>query len=205
MSYYQIWFAALETMLKERALVSDGEIDAGHAVGKPKPVKRVLSPDDVLKVLHRGGPTERETNTAARFKPGDAVRAKNINPPTHTRLPRYVRGHTGVIERVIGCHVFPDSNATRRRRKSAVALYRGVRRQRVVGRRRRPDQQGFGRRLGAVSGACMIRRDIPSFFASPACGGGRRAQRVGRGNFSAHAPSPTLPRKRGREKKKRRL
>ena len=112
MSYYQIWFAALETMLKERALVSDDEIDAGHAVGKPKPVKRVLSPDDVLKVLHRGGPTERETNTAARFKPGDAVRAKNINPHTHTRLPRYVRGHAGVIERVIGCHVFPDSNAT---------------------------------------------------------------------------------------------
>ncbi|HEY5379774.1 MAG TPA: SH3-like domain-containing protein, partial [Pseudolabrys sp.] len=28
-----------------------------------------------------------------------------------TRLPRYVRGHVGEIERVIGCHVFPDSNA----------------------------------------------------------------------------------------------
>ncbi len=112
MSYYQIWFAALETMLKERELVSDDEIDAGHALHEPKPVKRVLSPDDVLKVLHRGGPTERDTNTAARFKRGDKVRAKNINPPTHTRLPRYVRGHTGTVERVIGCHVFPDSNAS---------------------------------------------------------------------------------------------
>ena len=40
------------------------------------------------------------------------MRAKNINPPTHTRLPRYVRGHIGTIERVIGCHVFPDSNAS---------------------------------------------------------------------------------------------
>ena len=39
------------------------------------------------------------------------MRAKNINPLTHTRLPRYVRGHVGEIERVIGCHVFPDSNA----------------------------------------------------------------------------------------------
>jgi len=72
----------------------------------------VLSPSDVLKVLHRGGPTERKTNTTAAFKPGDRVRARNINPPTHTRLPRYVRGHVGVIERVIGCHVFPDSNAS---------------------------------------------------------------------------------------------
>ena len=40
------------------------------------------------------------------------MRAKTINPLTHTRLPRYVRGHVGAIERVIGCHVFPDSNAS---------------------------------------------------------------------------------------------
>jgi hypothetical protein len=39
------------------------------------------------------------------------VRTKNINPATHTRLPRYVRGHTGIIERINGCHVFPDSAA----------------------------------------------------------------------------------------------
>ncbi len=112
MSYYQIWFAALETMLKERDLVSDDEIVVGHALHPPKPVARVLSRDDVAQVLYRGAPTERETNTAARFKPGDKVRAKTINPATHTRLPRYVRGHVGTIERVIGYHVFPDSNAT---------------------------------------------------------------------------------------------
>ena len=111
MSYYQLWFAGLETMLKERDLVTDDEIVVGHALNEPKPVKRVLSPGDVLKVLHRGGPTERDTNTKAEFKPGDTVRAKNINPPTHTRLPRYVRGRMGVVERVIGFHVFPDSNA----------------------------------------------------------------------------------------------
>ena len=112
MSYYQLWFAGLETLLKERDFVADDEIAAGHALTPPKPVKRILTPGDVLKVLHRGGPTERDTNTKAAFKPGDKVRAKNINPLTHTRLPRYVRGHAGIIERVIGFHVFPDSNAT---------------------------------------------------------------------------------------------
>jgi len=112
MSYYQLWFAALETMLKERDLVTDDEIVVGHSLHASKPVKRTLTPGDVLNVLHRGGPTERETNTQAAFKAGDRVRARNINPVTHTRLPRYVRGHVGVIERVIGCHVFPDSNAT---------------------------------------------------------------------------------------------
>ena len=35
----------------------------------------------------------------AKFKPGDRVRAKNIHPATHTRLPRYARGHVGVVER----------------------------------------------------------------------------------------------------------
>jgi nitrile hydratase len=110
-SYYQIWLAGLEKLMAQRGLVSAEEIAAGHAIGPPKPVARTLSAGDVAKVLYRGGPTERETNTAARFAAGDRVRAKNMHPLTHTRLPRYVRGHVGVIERVRGCHVFPDSNS----------------------------------------------------------------------------------------------
>jgi nitrile hydratase len=39
------------------------------------------------------------------------VRARNLNPPTHTRLPRYARGRAGVVESIRGCHVFPDSAA----------------------------------------------------------------------------------------------
>jgi len=111
MSYYQIWLAGLEKLMAERGLVSPDEVAAGHAIGAPKPVPRTLSAADVAKVLYRGGPTERETNTAARFAAGDKVCAKNIHPATHTRLPRYVRGHTGTVERVLGCHVFPDSNS----------------------------------------------------------------------------------------------
>jgi len=34
--------------------------------------------------------------------------------PHHTRLPRYVRGRRGVIERVHGAHVFADAHATGR-------------------------------------------------------------------------------------------
>jgi nitrile hydratase subunit beta len=112
MSYYQVWFAALEAMLKERDLVGEDESAAGHSLHDPKPVKRVLKAEEVAPTLGRGGPTERQTNSKPAFKQGDRVRAKMINPPTHTRLPRYVRGHVGVIERIAGCHVFPDSNAT---------------------------------------------------------------------------------------------
>ncbi len=111
MTYYQVWLAGLETLMKERGLVAEDEIDAGRSLHPSKQVARILKPEDVAKTLHRGGPTERDTNTKPAFEVGQRVRAKNINPVTHTRLPRYVRGHVGTIERVLGCHVFPDSNA----------------------------------------------------------------------------------------------
>jgi nitrile hydratase beta subunit len=110
-SYYEIWLAGLETLMLERGLVRADEIEAGHTLHPLKPGP-VLSPGDVEQTLHRGGPTEREPRAPAQFKAGDRVRMKNINPPTHTRLPRYARGHLGTVERVFGCHVFPDSNAT---------------------------------------------------------------------------------------------
>jgi nitrile hydratase len=112
MSYYQIWLAGLERLMLERGLVASDEIEAGKPLHPAKQVAKTLTPDGVAGMLHRGGPTERQAHGSARFATGDRVRAKTIHPPTHTRLPRYVRGHLGTIERVLGCHVFPDSNAT---------------------------------------------------------------------------------------------
>ena len=110
-SYYEIWFAGLEKLMAERGLVTADEVAAGHALHPTKPVRATLSPADVAKVLYRGGPTERPAAAPARFAVGDRVRAKIMNPKTHTRLPRYVRGHVGVVARLRGAHVFPDSNA----------------------------------------------------------------------------------------------
>jgi len=110
-SYYEIWLAGLERLMLERGLVAADEIEAGHQLCPAKPVARTLTPGDVAATLHRGGPTERETGKSARFAIGDRVRTKTINPPTHTRLPRYARGHVGVIDRIHGAHVLPDSNA----------------------------------------------------------------------------------------------
>lgn len=110
-SYYEIWIAGLERLMAERGLVTRDEIVAGHALRPPKPVERRLSPGDVARVLYRGAPTAREPGAPARFAIGERVRARDMHPPTHTRLPRYVRGRVGVVEFVHGCHVFPDSNA----------------------------------------------------------------------------------------------
>jgi nitrile hydratase beta subunit len=110
-SYYQIWLAGLEQLLVERGLVAPAELATGRSLWPAKAVKRTLAARDTTGLLKRGGPTNREAPRPARFQVGDQVRAKNMHPVTHTRLPRYVRGHTGTITCVHGCHVFPDSNA----------------------------------------------------------------------------------------------
>lgn len=109
-TYFQIWLLGLERLLKDRDLVAPDEIETGKIRLSHKNVP-VLKADEVAGALRRGGPSKRESTQPARFAIGDRVRMKMINPPTHTRLPRYVRGHVGVIELLHGTHVFPDSNA----------------------------------------------------------------------------------------------
>ncbi len=108
-SYYEKWFLRNVRLLIERGLISADEAAAGRALHPGK----TLTPGpftlaDVEQVVRRGS-YGRRASAAAKFKVGDRVRAKNIHPTTHTRLPRYARGHVGVVERVHGAHVFPDS------------------------------------------------------------------------------------------------
>ena len=110
-SYYEVWFGGLQELLRERGMVSDAELDAGRALLPPVPVARVLHAADVPAVLARGAPTERAATHAARWQPGDRVRARSEVPDHHTRLPAYVRGKCGVVERVHGMHVFADAHA----------------------------------------------------------------------------------------------
>jgi nitrile hydratase beta subunit len=110
-SYYQLWLAGLEQLLVERGLVTPAELAAGRSLRPVTPLRRTLAAGDAAGLLKRGRPTNREAPRPARFQVGDQVRAKNMHPLTHTRLPRYVRGHIGTVTRLHGCHVFPDSNA----------------------------------------------------------------------------------------------
>jgi nitrile hydratase beta subunit len=112
-SYYERWLMGMETSAVEKGLVDPDEIAAGRALRTGKPVAHVMTKNDLGQSFTRGS-FSRPAQHEARFKPGDRVRARNINPPTHTRLPRYARGHEGVIEAVRGCHVFPDSVTTGR-------------------------------------------------------------------------------------------
>ncbi len=110
-SYYKKWLLGLEDMLIDKGYVAAEEVASGHASAPAKPLSRgKFTVDDVERVMVRGK-FGREPSAAAKFKPGDRVRAKNIHPKTHTRLPRYVRGHVGVVELNLGCNVYPDTAA----------------------------------------------------------------------------------------------
>jgi nitrile hydratase beta subunit len=110
-SYYERWALGMERNALEQGLIDADEMAAGHAIRSGKRLARVMTKNDIGQAFTRGS-FSRPPNEQARFKPGDRVRTRNINPPTHTRLPRYARGHEGVIEAVRGCHVFPDSITT---------------------------------------------------------------------------------------------
>lgn len=109
-SYYRRWFLGLENRLLRYGLVDADEIAAGRSLRAGANLPRKLTAADVEKTMVRGE-FARPTNQRARFKEGDRVRTKNINPVTHTRLPRYARAKIGMIEAIRGCHVFPDTAA----------------------------------------------------------------------------------------------
>jgi hypothetical protein len=65
----------------------------------------------VLPLVMTGASARRSEPVEASFKASDKVRAKNLNPATHTRLPRYVRGKTGTVEFDHGVFATPETQA----------------------------------------------------------------------------------------------
>jgi nitrile hydratase len=60
----------------------------------------------------------------ALFTPGDRVRVRAAYPPGHVRTPFYIRGKTGVVERVLGAYRNPEELAYGRGGEPALPLYR---------------------------------------------------------------------------------
>ncbi len=116
-SYYEHWLAGLETALIDSGLATREDIEARvqKIMADPQtPLPRREDPAYTAQVVQRlrtGASTQRPTKARPRFKIGDRVLTRNLNPPGHTRLPRYARGKAGMIERFYGAHVFPDANA----------------------------------------------------------------------------------------------
>ena len=60
----------------------------------------------------------------ARFRPGDHVTVRRVDVPGHIRTPWYIRGQSGVIERLCGDYPNPEELAYARSGLPAQPLYR---------------------------------------------------------------------------------
>ena len=111
MSYYERWLASLVPLMIKRGLVTREEVQTGRsAAGSPK-AEPPLTAERVPTMVRSGALARRDVPVSARFDVNQRVRARTMHPAGHTRLPRYVRGKIGTVERDHGIYVFPDTNA----------------------------------------------------------------------------------------------
>ena len=116
--YFGRWLSALCRSLEASGVftaeqmqaIQDGKVPdlntmvlPGAGAGEP--------PIGGFELVMQGKPPQRRVDAQPVFEPGKMVRGRNMHPATHTRIPRYVRGHVGTVIAWRGAHVFPDTNA----------------------------------------------------------------------------------------------
>ncbi|HEX9066842.1 MAG TPA: nitrile hydratase subunit beta [Streptosporangiaceae bacterium] len=99
--YYEHWLTAAATLAVEHGLVTRNELSS--LAGGPFP----LSGPVLAASVTESAPDRTEPAYAV----GDRVRVRDWHPPGHTRCPRYVRGHVGVVVRLDGAYSVPDIEA----------------------------------------------------------------------------------------------
>src|SRR5262249_48195400 len=123
-SYYGRWFWRLEQLLEQPGFVTraethqrmrEGVAEGPRATVEPQPA--ALRRDGVPRLLQNRRGARIDAAVPPRFKAGDGIIARNMHPPGHTRIPRYVRGHLGTIDRDHGVFIFPDTHAASLGRK----------------------------------------------------------------------------------------
>lgn len=110
-TYYEQWVYIAEQCLLEAGMISPKELESGHAAPGAAPRSDAMRPDGVWAFLHDRVHSGRDISAPPRFAIGQRVRAGIAQPEGHTRLPRYARGRTGIVQRHHGGHVLPDASA----------------------------------------------------------------------------------------------
>ena len=111
LNYFQVRYVQVVELLVATGMITRDELVSGRPAKGTKKAVPPLTADNVAAWFAEGSSKRRSVEAVAQFRVGQPVRTRNINPPTHTRLPRYARDKVGMIERDHGVFVFPDSNA----------------------------------------------------------------------------------------------
>jgi nitrile hydratase beta subunit len=114
-SYYEKWLHARLKGFIDAGVLTEEEFAARLAQYRNHPALPVPhreEPERVGETMERllsWKSPRREQENAPRFRVGDPVRARNMHPPAHTRLPRYVRGKRGMVTRYYGVYDLQDT------------------------------------------------------------------------------------------------
>jgi nitrile hydratase len=114
-SYYEHWLFQFERYCEQQGWCSredlrprTGAASSSAPLASNVPVRA----DQVVRMLLKGGGSRAKVATPPRFSVGDRVRLRRDNPPTHTRLPNYVRGCAGTVATAAhGGFAFADAQA----------------------------------------------------------------------------------------------
>ena len=110
--YYEKWLYSLERLMLQKNVLTAEELESGE-VSAPELTAGIeaASLERMAYGMKNRIPVFVDADIPPRFKTGDAIIARNINPPHHTRIPRYIRGRRGVVETGHGIFLLPDTNA----------------------------------------------------------------------------------------------
>ena len=110
--YYEKWLISTEQVLLEKNLLTEEELESGKADKNHVLNDVEAAPAEMIQfAMTNPMPANLDLDIPAKFKSGDKILAKNINPLHHTRIPRYIRGKQGIVERDHGVFLLPDTNA----------------------------------------------------------------------------------------------
>jgi nitrile hydratase len=109
LSYYEKWFAALLELLSAGGLISGEEVATGKPALTSARSEPALKAAEAAAFPFRVPQVMLNTAVTPRYRIGQPVRARKMNPVGHTRLPRYARGCAGIVESLRGVQAFPDT------------------------------------------------------------------------------------------------
>ncbi len=113
--YYGRWLGGMENLLVEANVLSQEDIDRRAlelgADSDWSAAARPAATPDVVAYESEGSDSIRTLDSKPAFRVGDRVHARSTGTSGHTRLPAYIRGHTGSITAWHNGWVLPDSNA----------------------------------------------------------------------------------------------
>jgi nitrile hydratase beta subunit len=111
--YYGRWLHGAENLLYDSAIIAPGTVEARAArITGSSDVEEPPAPTPSKPAYAPTGPGSlRAVEAPRRFEVGQSVRALDVEPAGHTRLPRYVRGRVGSVVMVQPGQLLPDSHA----------------------------------------------------------------------------------------------